>query len=81
MINSKFRVDIVGDIEFKDLVADIYYEDRCLAMLSQEHGFDELEIEIYPPQDNKKWNFNYYEFEKVLNYAKQRLWELRKSTE
>ena len=78
MENSNFRVDILGDLEYEDLVADIYFNDEPVAMLSQEKGFDNLEIEIYPCKSRDKWQFKYSEFEKVLQSAKQGLWELRK---
>lgn len=45
MINKKFRVDIVGDLEYKDLIADIYFEDPIVAMLTQEFGFENMEIQ------------------------------------
>lgn len=81
MNESDFRVEIASDVDFEDFVADIYYDNECIAMLSQEQGFDKLEIEIYPSKEKNTWKFRYSEFEKVLSYAKQRLWELRKLSE
>ena len=40
MINKKIRIDILGDLEYDDLVADIYFEDQIVAMLTQEFGFE-----------------------------------------
>lgn len=77
MISEKFRVDILGYLEYEDLVAEIYYEDQFVAMINQEKGFETLEIEIFP-NNNEKWLFNFSEFEQVLQHAKRRLWELRK---
>ena len=54
MKNSNFRVNILGDLEYEDLVADIYFNDESVAMLSQEKGFENLEIEIYSPQKSRK---------------------------
>ena len=78
MNNKKFRVDIVGDLDYEDLIADIYYENEFVAMLKQEQGFQNLEIEIHPPKDKKYWNFYWSEFSEVIEKAKQGLWDLRK---
>ncbi len=77
MIMKKFRIDIFGDLEYNDLIADIYYEDRILAVLTQEEGFDKLRILIYPSKNTEHWDFNFNEFDAVINQAKKRLWELR----
>ncbi|WP_041941533.1 hypothetical protein [Waddlia chondrophila] len=76
-----FRIDISGDLEYEDLVADIYFKDEFVAMLTQEKGYENLEIDIYPPKFKEAWHFNYSEFEQALKYAKDRLWELRKLPE
>ncbi len=81
MIFRKFRVDIVGDLDYEDLIADIYYENQFVAMLTQENGFENLEIEIHPPQNQKSWVFSFAEFDEAIQYAKNRLWELRKRPE
>lgn len=81
MIFKNFRVDIVGDLDMEDLSADIYFNGRFVAMLSQERGFENLEIELHPPKDTKFWVFNFAEFDEALQYAKNRLWELRKLPE
>lgn len=78
MIYKKFRIDIGSDLEYEDLVADIYFEDRFVAMLTQEQGFENLEIEIYPPETQKFWVFKFSEFDEAIQYAKRRLWELRR---
>lgn len=81
MINKKFRTDIVGDLDYEDLIADIYFEDQILAVLTQEDGFENLRIKIYPPKDKDFWNFKFDEFEDVIHHAKKRLWELRRIPE
>ena len=81
MMSTNFRVDISGDLDYEDLVADIYFKDQFVAMLSQEKGFENLEIEIHLPKNQEKWLFKFSEFENALQYAKQRLWDLRKLPE
>jgi hypothetical protein len=80
MIFKNFRVNIVGDLAYEDLVADVKYKEQVVAMLTQERGYENLEIEIYPPEDPDQnfWVFNFAEFDEAIQYAKRRLWELRK---
>jgi hypothetical protein len=77
MINKKFRIDIVGALDYEDFIADIYYEDRPLAILTQEEGFVNMRISILPPKGAEHWDFRFDEFEAAINHAKKRLWELR----
>jgi hypothetical protein len=81
MINGKFRTDIVGDLDYEDLIADIYFEDQIVAVLTQESGFENLRISIHPPKDKEFWDFRLDEFEAVIHNAKERLWQLRKISE
>ncbi len=81
MINEKFRTDILGDLDYEDLVADIYFEDEILAVLTQEEGFENLRIRLYPPINKEFWDFRFDEFDEVIQFAKKRLWELRKIPE
>lgn len=81
MINEKFRIDIFGDLDYEDLVADVYFEDKILVVLTQEEGFQNLRIRIYPPKDVEFWDFRFDEFEDIINRAKNRLWDLRKMPE
>ena len=81
MLHEKFRTDIVGDLDYEELIADIYFQDKILAVLTQENGFQNLRIKIYPPQNQESWDFSFDEFEAIIHSAKQRLWELRKIKE
>jgi hypothetical protein len=78
MIIGNFRIDIVGDLEYEDLIADVYFNDQIVAVITQESGYENMEIEIYPPKIQKFWLFKMSEFESAIQYAKKRLWELRK---
>ncbi len=78
MIAQKnFRISVGDDAEHEDLTAEIYYQESFLALLSQEHGFENLQIEIYPCPNREAWDFSLDEFIKVIEASKQRLWELR----
>ena len=52
---------------------------KFLVMLTQETGFENIRINIYPPPENKElWDFRFDEFEAAIQHAKKRLWELRR---
>ncbi len=57
----------------------VYFDNRFVAILSQEKGFENLLIEIYPPKNKKSWTFQFSDFEAILKKAKKRLWEMRKN--
>lgn len=78
---KNFRVIFVSDVDYEDLVSDIYFENKKVAMLTQERGYENLEIEIYPPLNQEFWVFKFSEFEEAIQHAKRRLWELRKLPE
>jgi hypothetical protein len=65
-------------VDFEDLIADIGFEDNLVAILTQEDGYQNLRIRIYPPKDKEFWDFKLDELENVIQRAKKRLWELRK---
>lgn len=75
---SKFKIIISSDTDYNELCAEIFFEDQFLGILTQEQGFENLEIEIYPPQHKKFWVFKFSEFEAVLTSAKKSLWDMRK---
>lgn len=77
-MNSKFKVIISSDDNYNDLCSEIYFEDQFVAILSQEHGFENLQIEIHPPENSKFWCFKYSDFESTLKSAKEALWNMRK---
>jgi hypothetical protein len=78
-INFEFTAG--SDTDFENLIADIGFENNLVALLTQEDGFDNLRIRIYPPKDKEFWDFRFDEFEKVIHQAKKRLWALRRIPE
>jgi len=80
MNETQFEFTVASDTEFDELIADIGFGTNLVALLTQEKGFENLRIRIYPPKEGEYWNFRLDEFENVLQKAKQRLWELRKTT-
>lgn len=78
MTEKNFEYSVASDTDFEDLIADIGFEDNLVALLTQEEGYENLRIRIFPPKDEEFWDFKFDEFEEVIHKAKKRLWELRK---
>jgi hypothetical protein len=79
-MNSELELSVGDDPEFEDLVAEITYENQLVCLLSQERGFDLLEIEIHAQKSGEPWHFEMRKFQDALDRAKERLWDLRKDT-
>ena len=65
---NKFNIEISSVPDRNKLVAEIWYEKNLIAEINQEH--DNLEIELYSTQ---KVTFDYHEFLKILETAKNKL--------
>ncbi len=76
---KKFSIIISSDQEYDDLCAEIYFEKQFVAILTQEKGFENLKITIYPPEDQEKWIFKFSDFQEIIEKAKKSLWEMRKN--
>lgn len=73
-----FEFNIASDIDYEDLIADIGFGNKCVALLTQEQGFKNMRIKIFSHENEEVWDFKLDEFEDIIKQAKQRLWELRK---
>ncbi|HAH55896.1 MAG TPA: hypothetical protein DCM02_11610 [Flavobacterium sp.] len=79
---SKLDVRIGSDLDYEDLVADVYYQDQFLFTIQQEEGFENLKVEFFPQtsaKHSKLCEIPLEELLKAIEHAKKRLWELRKS--
>jgi hypothetical protein len=77
-MNSKFRFTVGSEPEFEDLVGDLYFDDRIVCVLTQEEGFECMQVQIYGPPEGGKWMFPLADFEEALAALKKRMWELRR---
>jgi hypothetical protein len=41
-----FRIGLASDVDYEELIAEIYLEDKLIALLSQDKGFRALRIEF-----------------------------------
>ncbi len=64
-MKTKFKIIISSDQEYEELCAEIYYENRFVAILTQEKGFKNLEVAIYP-QTKETWIFKFSDFLEVF---------------
>jgi hypothetical protein len=81
MKEVNFEYSIGSDVDYEDLVVDIGFDNQLVALLTQEDGFENLRIQLYPPNDASYWDFRLDELEAIIQKAKQRLWDLRKLPE
>ena len=76
--SKKFDFVVSSNVDFEDLVAEIDYGDEFLCILDQDKGFEDIEIHIFPRKNGAEWNLPMDSFLRILDKAKDRLWELRK---
>lgn len=79
MKETNFEFSVASDVDFEDLIADIGFDTQLVALLTQENGYENLRIRIFPPQNQEFWDFRLDEFQEVIIQARNRLWELRRS--
>lgn len=78
-MNQRFRFTIGSEPEYEDLVGDLYFDDRIVCVLTQEGGFDAMQIHLHGPPEGGTWTFSLSEFEEALSALKKRMWELRRA--
>lgn len=52
--NIKFTVEVCSDLDYEEMVADISYKNLTIAMITQENGIDNMEIEILVRKNEKE---------------------------
>ena len=62
------------------MVGDLYFDDRIVCVLTQEGGFEAMQIDLYAPPGGGEWSFQLADFEAALSALKQRMWELRRTS-
>ena len=79
-MNPRFRFTVGSEPEYEDLVGDLYFDDRIVCVLTQEGGFEAMQVEIHGPPEGSAWSFPLADFETAIGALKQRMWELRRGT-
>lgn len=75
---SRFRISVGNDDDHEDLTAEIYFDEKYLALVSQENGLEKVQVELQRCPDSDAWIFSLDALLEVLEKAKYRLWELRR---
>jgi hypothetical protein len=79
-MKNKFQIRICSDLDYEEMVADVCYEERTIATVTQENGIDKMEIEICS-EGAKIWKFSLDEYVAAIISAKQTLIEMQKPKE
>jgi hypothetical protein len=78
-MNPRFRISVGSEVEYEDLVGELYYDDRIVVVLTQEQGPTALEMQLFGPSDEPAWCFQLGEFEQALGDLKSKMWALRRT--
>lgn len=78
---NEFELDLLFPDEYSDFIAEICYRGQFICLISQEKGYDHLQIEFDGEYLKSKITLPLDEFIDAIAFAKKRLWELRKSEE
>jgi len=80
MTEDKFSIRLCSDLDYEEMVADICYEDRTVALVTQENGPENMQIEIFAPEKGMpSWKFSLNDLMNTVQSAKKRLIEFKKS--
>ena len=75
---ERVRVQILSDQDYEDLIAEGYLDDECILIVSQDRGFQSLQVELLPRKDGNSWRLEFSQLTDLLQRCKDRLWEMRK---
>jgi hypothetical protein len=65
-MDSSFTFIVGDDPDYEDLIAEIYCKGEFLCLMSQEEGFETLDIAIHPRKNAEPWRFKLSEFEDAI---------------
>lgn len=78
-MNKKFAIEISSDLDYEEMIAHICYENHTVAIVTQEKGLENMEIEILTPKGEiETWVFPLNDFLNALQFAKKKLTEMQK---
>jgi len=75
-----FHVDLLFPDKYSDFIAEVYYEDRLVSVISQENGLNDAEIKFDSGVRGFPEKMSLKGLEETVEYAKRRLYELRKTS-
>lgn len=78
-MNPHFRITVGSEPEYEDLVGDLYFDDQIVCVLTQEEGFQAMQMKLFGQLNGEAWSFSLADFEEALAALKKRMWELRRT--
>ena len=79
MTFNNFRILIKEDEDHRRAFVEIHFQGIYFGRITQEKGFDKLEIEIYQYPESDHWTFLLDDFLKMIELSTQKLCDLRES--
>ena len=78
MSKEHFYNQIASDVDLEELLAQVYFDDEMIAVISQEEGIDKAVLELWPRTDGKNWEVNFKQFMNAMERAYKRLKSMKK---
>jgi hypothetical protein len=78
-MSDDFEVLIGSFPDREDFFAEIWYKEEAVLQITQEEGFDSLDLELFPRRDGESWRFKLKDLEASIKRARKRLWETRRN--
>lgn len=79
MTEPKIRLVALSDPDYDDLIAEVYIDDECLMVVSQDEEFDSMDVELLTQRSGGHWEPKYDLLIDLLQKCRTRLWELRRA--
>jgi hypothetical protein len=74
-----FDIDLMFPDEYSDFIAEITYKLHYICTIEQERGPGQFDVSFRPIPESFPITFKLSEFEEILEHAKKRLHDLRRS--
>jgi len=68
-----WEIKVCSDIEYEELIAEIYFDGEFFGLISQEAGPRLFQLEIHPRKGGGPWRLSLAEVEKAIAEAAGRL--------
>ncbi len=78
MLNPRLRVDALVPPDHEDMVAEGYIDGECFVIVSQDGGFESLDVEFLARRDGRPWCLKFELALELLLKCQSRLGELRR---
>ncbi|MDB6081218.1 MAG: hypothetical protein JWO53_490 [Chlamydiia bacterium] len=78
-MENDFEIELCSDLDYEEMVVDISWDNEAVAMVTQEKGIDNMEIEIFARDKlGTSWSFPVDKFIQAVQQAKNFLIKMQK---